>query len=74
MVASKKATSKHKRVLNFIRKGEDPPGRRSVSRNLGKTRDKPGDGRQQSPTSCNYCWSCFVAPRRELQQKQESLG
>jgi hypothetical protein len=62
MVASKKVTSKHKRVLAFIRKDEGPPGRRSVSRRRGNP-VKPGDGRQQSPTSCNFYWFRLVGPR-----------
>jgi len=56
MVASEKATSKCRRVLTTYRKIDCPPGGRSVSRNRGDP-DKPGDGRQQSPKSCDFHWS-----------------
>jgi hypothetical protein len=72
MVASKKVTSKHKRVLAFIRKDERPPGRRSVSRRRGNP-GKPGDGQQQSPTSCSFYWFRPVAPPQGIHNMEAEV-
>jgi hypothetical protein len=74
MVASKKATLKHKRVPIFNRKTVDPPGRGSVSRNPGRpgTNLETGNGKVQGAVTS--CWSRFAALARRRNQRRGSLG